>query len=180
VRAVDEGTVTLESGTVLEGRELAAGLRRAEAHALVVVVASAGPEVAEESARRWSAGLPDAAYFLDRLAAGVAERLVACAASGLCRELALRREYLLPRQSPGCGDWDLSDQQRLAETLGDGGGPVTVLESGALSPQHSVLTVFGITRRAGRSARPLAACSRCDLEPCAFRRMPFQCRESPQ
>jgi len=178
VRAVDAGTVTLESGAVLTGATLAAGLLSAAAHALAVVVASAGPEVTEEAARRWEAGCPDEGYFLERLAAGIAEGLLVRAASDLCRELVPGREYLLPHQSPGCGGWGLADQQRLMELMGDGCGPVALLASGALRPQHSVLAVFGITRRAGTAARPLSACRRCDLEPCAFRRIPFQCRES--
>jgi hypothetical protein len=170
--------VKLESGIVLQGRTLAAGLYGAEAHAVAVVVASAGHEVAAESARRWEAGLPDEAFFLDRLAAGLAEPLMARAATDLCRGLAPRGEHLLPHRSPGCDDWNLADQHRLMEILGDAAGPVTLLESGALRPQHSVLALFGITHRAAATANPVAACGRCDLEPCAFRRMPFQCDAS--
>jgi len=178
VTATDAATVKLESGLVLHGRTLAAGLSGAEAHAVAVVVASAGQEVAAEAARLWAAGCPDEAYFLDRLAAGLAEVLLARAASDLCRELTPQGEHLLPHHSPGCGDWDLADQHCLMEILGDAAGPATLLESGALRPQHSVLALFGITRRASGTASPVSACRRCDLEPCAFRRMPFQCDAS--
>jgi hypothetical protein len=174
VRDIEAGTVTLESGAVLSGARLATSLHDGDAYALAVVVASAGPEVAAEAARRWDAGHPDEAYFLDRLAAGVAEGLLARAASDLCRELAPRREHLLPHHSPGCGDWGLDDQPRLVEVLGEGCGPVMLLASGALTPQHSVLAAFGITRRTVAAASPVAACRRCDLDPCVFRRIPFQ------
>ena len=180
LRAIEAGTVTLVSGAVLSGERLAASLRDGGARALAVVVASAGPEVANEAARRWDAGHPDEAYFLDRLAAGVAEGLLARAASDLCRELAPRREHLLPHHSPGCGDWDLDDQARLIDVLGDACGPVTLLASGALRPQHSVLAAFGITPRAVATASPVAACRRCDLDPCVFRRIPFQPSEPRQ
>jgi len=180
VRGIAAGTVTLESGAVLSGARLAASLRDSDAHALAVVVASAGPEVAAEAARRWDTGHPDEAYFLDRLAAGVAEGLLTRAASDLCRDLASRREHLLPHHSPGCGDWVLDDQQRLVEVLGEGCGPVTLLAAGALKPQHSVLAAFGITRRAVATASPVAACRRCDLDPCVFRRIPFQPSEPCQ
>lgn len=180
LRDIDAASVTLETGAVLTGERLAADLRSVEAHALAVVAASAGTEVAVEAARRWEAGCPDDAYFLDRLAAGVAERLLACAASDLCRELAPHREHLLPHRSPGCDGWDLADQQRLMQVLGERCGPVALLESGALRPQHSVLAVFGITRRAGAAANPASACRRCVLEPCDFRRVAAQSRECRQ
>jgi hypothetical protein len=178
VRAIGAETVELESGPALQGRTLAAGLHGADAHAVAIVVASAGHEVAAESARRWEAGFPDEAFFLDRLAAGLAEALLARAASDLCRGLAPQGEHLLPHQSPGCGDWDLAEQHRLMEILRDASGPVTLLESGALRPQHSLLALFGITRRAAATANPVSACRRCDLAPCAYRRMPFQCDTS--
>jgi len=178
VRTTDASTVTLDSGLRLRGRTLAAAFRGAEAHAVAIVVGSAGHEVAAESARRWGAGLPDEAYFLDRLAACVAEGLLARAASDLCRELTPNGEHVLPHHSPGCGDWNLAGQHCLMEIMGEAAGPVALLESGALHPQHSVLALFGITRRASGTASPVSACGRCDLEPCAFRRIPFQCDAS--
>ena len=174
LRAIEGKRVTLDTGLVLTDATLAAVLRDAGAHALAIVVASAGREVAGESAIRWAAGWPDEAYFLDRLAAGVAEDLLARATTGLCRELAPRHEQLLPHQSPGCGDWDLADQHRLMQVLGADRGPVTLLASGALEPQHSVLAAFGIAGRPAAATRPASACRRCDLDPCAFRRRPFQ------
>ena len=183
LRAIEHDAVRLDPGTVLTSEALAAGLRAGGAHAVVVVAASAGPEVAEEAARRWAADRPDEAYFLDRLAAAVAERLLPRAASGLRDDLARCGERLLPHQSPGCGRLDLADQRCLMALLAGEGhrsrpascGPVTLLESGALSPQHSVLAVFGVTRRSTVETTDAPACRSCDLEPCEFRRAPFKC-----
>lgn len=173
VRAIAADAVLLESGTLLRGETFAARLRAGEAHALVAVVASAGPEVADEAARLWAAGRPDAGYFLDRLGAAVAERLLVRVASGLCRDLVPQRERLLPRHSPGCGDWDLADQLRVIDLLGEC-GPVTMLASGVLKPQHSVLAAFGITRHARVAAIDAASCCSCELDPCSFRRVSFK------
>lgn len=173
VRAVAANAVLLESGTVLTGETFAAQLRAGRAHALVAVAASAGPEVADEAARLWAADRPDAGYFLDRLAAAIAERLLLRTASGLRRELVPRRERLLPRHSPGCGHWHLADQRRLLDLLGDC-GPVTMLPSGALRPQHSVLAAFGVTRQTRVAATDAASCRSCELDPCGFRRVPFK------
>ncbi len=91
-----------------------------EAHALVVLAATAGTEVAEEISRHWTEGRPDEAFFLDRLAVAVTEHLIHWSSAFLCRAGAPVQETLLPHLSPGCGDWDLSDQHRLAGVLEDG------------------------------------------------------------
>jgi hypothetical protein len=51
-------------------------------------------------------------------------------------------------------------------------GPLELLSSGALRPQHSVLAALGVTRRAASSSAA-DLCRSCDLDPCAFRRAPF-------
>jgi hypothetical protein len=186
LRAIGPGEVQLQSGPPLRSEALAARLRAGSAHALMVAVASAGPEVADEARRLWGAGRLDEAYFLDRLAAAIAEGLLVHVSSAACRSLVPRRERLLPHLSPGCGDWDLADQRRLMQLLAargdpprpatrDACGPVTLLASGALSPQHSVLAAFGVTYHAGAAVSVAAAtCRSCKREPCDFRRVPFQ------
>jgi len=183
VREVGPASVTLATGDVLTSVDLADRLRAGEAHALVALAASAGLEVANEAARLWAAGRPDEAYFLDRLAAAITEGLVSQASVRLCRTYAPRHERLLPHLSPGCSDWDLADQQRLMRLLtgqvqrpgaaaaAESCGPVTVLASGALHPQHSLLAALGVTRRAVVATRE-SSCRRCDLDPCGFRRVP--------
>jgi hypothetical protein len=183
-------TVTLETGEVLSGAALADRLRTGEAHAIVALAASAGPEVAAEAARLWATERPDEAFFLDRLAVAATERLVFWAAAALCRESASAGETLLPHLSPGCGHWDLAEQHRLMWLLtgrasGNGApdeeaslGPVRLLPSGALDPQHSVLAVFGVTRRV-LAPTPEDLCRSCDLDPCAFRRAPFTASALP-
>jgi hypothetical protein len=186
LRAIGPVEVLLQSGPTLRSKALAARLRAGHAHALMLVAASAGPEVADEARRLWGAGRLDEAYFLDRLAAAITEGLLVHASSAACRSLVLRREQLLPHLSPGCGDWDLADQRRLMQLLAgcgdpsrpparDACGPVTLLASGALSPQHSVLAAFGVTHQARAAVSVAAAtCRGCEREPCDFRRVPLQ------
>jgi hypothetical protein len=185
VAARDGSTVALEGGIRLTGAALSGRLAAGEAHALIALAASAGPAVAEEAKRLWAHERPDEAYFLDRFGAAVTERLVFWAAGALCRRAESARETLLAHLSPGCGHWDLSDQHRVMELLGgqpvDAGGesagtvrlgPVGLLPSGALHPQHSVLAVLGVTRRVV-SSTPEDLCRACDLDRCGFRRAPF-------
>jgi hypothetical protein len=181
LREVGDQSATLATGDVLESAVLAERLRVGEAHAVVVLAASAGPEVAREARRLWAEGRPDEGYFLDRLAATVAERLVFHATAAICPWSGDRREWPLPHLSPGCGHWDLTGQHGLMRLLlglrpGEGAcgvpcGPVALLESGMLEPQHSLLAAFGVTHRA-YVATAEAACRSCDLDPCDQRRVP--------
>jgi len=178
VHEIGPGDVRLESCDVLTSEELAGRLRSREAHALVVVAVTAGPEVADEAARLWADGRPDAAFFLDRFAAVIAEQLIQVASADWCRDLAPRHERLLPHLSPGCGQWDIGDQQHLMGLLSnvpDGScGPVSLLASGALRPQHSVLAAFGVSHGVHAAVAADSSCRGCDLDPCGYRRARFR------
>jgi hypothetical protein len=189
LRAVGPQSVTLETGEVIEGAALAERLVAGEAHALVAIAVSAGREAADEAARLWADDRPDESYFLDRFAAAVTEQLVWHASAALCGDATAADEALLPHLSPGCGRWEISAQHQLMALLlggsmpGDraadaaghdpGGcmtiGPLTLLETGALRPQHSLLAALGVTRRAIVST-PESSCRSCDLAHCRYRR----------
>jgi len=189
LREIGDESVILETGDHIGGAALADRLREGDAHGLVVLAASAGPEVATEAARLWADDRPDESYFLDRFAVAVAEQLVWQASAALCSDALSTGEGLLPHLSPGCGRWDIAAQHQLmalltgatasedraavtaagvaraASTL----GPLTLLDSGALEPQHSLLAALGVTRRA-IVATPESACRSCDMARCRYRR----------
>jgi hypothetical protein len=187
------GSVTLETGEVINGAALAERLRDGEAHALVVLAVSAGAEAAGEAARLWADDRPDESYFLDRFAAAITEQLVWQASAALCGDATAAGEGLLPHLSPGCGRWEISAQHELMSLLcaeaeprsaaarpadGDPGqpvlklGPMTLLASGALKPQHSLLAALGVASRAIVTT-PESSCRSCDLTRCRFRRAPY-------
>jgi hypothetical protein len=160
---------------------LARRLREGDAHGLIVMAASAGTEVSNEVARLWSIEHPDEAFFLDRFAVAITERLLFWASATLCRESEQVKETLLPHLSPGCGHWDFEDQHKVMafltgteqqESPGTFLGPLQLLSSGALHPQHSVLAAMGVTHLKFVYA-PELLCRSCDLNPCEFRRAPF-------
>lgn len=171
----------LANGSELRSPELAEGLRATRGHAVVVLAVSAGREVAAEVGRLWAAERPDEAYFLDRFAAAVAEALVRWASGAVCREASGSGETLLPPQAPGCGRFEIGDQQRLMHLLealaaADGRlalGPLELLSTGALDPSHSLLAALGVTRQGPALPTPDDLCRACDLDTCAYRRAPF-------
>jgi hypothetical protein len=174
VASLDAASVTLADGARFADPGLLERLHGGDAHALVALAVTAGPEVAAQAQRLWSEEKPDEAYFLDRFAAAVTERLVFRAAGEICRAGERQGETLLPHLSPGCGRWDLADQHRLMGLLAPAPalGPIELLPTGALRPPHSLLAAFGVTRRPVR-ALPEDLCRSCALDPCAFRRAPF-------
>ena len=199
LRDVGSQFVTLETGEVIDGGALAERLREGEAHGLVALAVSAGREAADEAARLWADDRPDESWFLDRFAAAVAEQLVWRASAALCGDATAAGEGLLPHLSPGCGRWDISGQHALmalllgvpsrearASTPATEGetsrgvtlGPMTLLETGALRPQHSLLAALGVTRRA-IVATPESSCRSCDLARCRFRRARYAGDSAP-
>ena len=188
VAKIDGDAIVLEDGVRVSGERLAARLARNDAHALVAVAVSAGREVTDEAARLWGADRPDESYFLDRFATAVVETLLWRASAILCGEAIDSGEWLVPHLSPGCGGWEIDAQRQLFELvggidaapaadLGEPGatvaalGPVELLDTGSLRPQHSVLAALGVTRRA-IVATPEGACRTCDRPGCRYRRVP--------
>lgn len=172
--------VRLTDGTELRSPDLAASLRATRGHAVVALAVSAGREVAAEVSRLWAKDHPDEAFFLDRFATAVAEALVLWASGALCRAASSAGETLLPPLSPGCGRFEIGDQQRLMRLLGGAPagderlalGPIELLPTGALDPPHSLLAALGVTRQPLAPVTPQDLCRSCQLEPCAFRRAP--------
>ncbi|MFN8574972.1 MAG: hypothetical protein U0132_23170 [Gemmatimonadaceae bacterium] len=177
LRQVEPNAVTLETGAIFHGVDFARRVREGEAHAVMAVALTAGRAVEEESRRHWAEGRPDEGYFLDRLGAAVAEELLRWASVWACRDAESLGETVLFHLSPGCGGWPFEEQPTLMGMLTGGAtslGRVTMLESGGLTPGHSLLAVLALTRKpvAPESARD--ACRSCDLLRCTFRRAPFR------
>lgn len=172
---LQEASVSLASGERFESLALAARLRNGDAHALLAVAVTAGPEADAEAQRLWQEEKPDESFFLSRFAAAVVERLVFHAMMWFCRSVEPKGETVLPHLSPGCGGWRFDDQLTMMRFLADGTmtlGPLVMMESGMISPQSSLLAAFGVTRQRV-APTPADACRACDLTPCGFRRAPF-------
>jgi len=175
VHEVSDSTILLEDDVQLSSLVLAQRLKAGESQALMILAATAGHEVSKEVTKHWKEGRPDEGFFLDRFAVGVTERLLFWTAATICRESEEAHETLMPHLSPGCGNWDLTDQNKLMNFLaGETNtiGPIRMFESGGLDPAHSVLAAMGVTNRRFANT-PEYLCRTCDLDPCEFRRAPF-------
>ena len=167
------------AGCAFACARLAATLRKADAHAAVLVAVSAGPELEAEARRRWAQELPDEYFFLESLGSAVVEHLVVRAGARLCEEADGLGFGILPHYSPGYTGWDIADQPRLLSLIRDGRaaplpGALEVLPSGMLRPKKALLALFGVTRHADRLRRitELSPCQNCTYPNCRYRRAP--------
>ena len=152
--------------------------------AYTVTAITAGREVDAEVERLWNAGRVDEAYFLDRYAAAVVEKLAS---------------DLGPYQSPGTGKLPFDEQWKLFSYIAPLNPEIEMLPSGMLKPKNSLLAIVGapplplgeVARRAGEGSSRVALsnphpalraalsqrergctpCTRCDLAGCSFRRV---------
>jgi len=115
-----------------------------------VAAVTAGGEVDTEVKSRWDAGRVDEAYFLDRYAAGVVEKLAS---------------QLGSYRSPGTAGMPLEEQWTLFSYLAPLKPTIEILPSGMLRPKHSQLALVSFEFPVGGNP-----CTRCDLAGCTFRR----------
>lgn len=156
-------------------------LKKTGAHTAFVAVVSAGRECEEEAHRLWKDDRPDEYFFLECYGSAVVERLTALAANRMCQWADAKGMVVLPHYSPGYSGWNIADQGGLFDTIMGNRqmelpGPLSVLDSGMLSPRKSLITVFGVTRHVDRvgGGERLIPCVRCSLRSCDYRRAPYQ------
>jgi len=154
-------------------------LHTAEAHGVILAAVSAGPEVEREAQRLWLEEKPDEYFFLETFGSAVVEQLTTMAGARLCAWAEDRGMAVLPHYSPGYAGWDIGEQPRLLELMGQARalpGGIDALESGALRPKKSLLAVFGVTRHTAGLDRltELVPCHNCTFDSCGFRRAPYR------
>lgn len=162
-------------------KELHDRVAEAQAHAVMLVAASAGAECEAKAQELWQENKPDEYFFLEIFGSAVVEQLITSAGARLCAWAEGRGMAVLPHYSPGYSGWDISDQVPLWSLLrlhrnGDLPGPLRVLDTGMLQPKKSLLAVFGLTRHPDRMLRlaRLVPCETCSFSPCQFRRSPYR------
>jgi hypothetical protein len=125
-----------------------------------VTAITAGHHVDIEVDRLWNAGRIDEAYFLDRYAAALVEKLA---------------NDLGPYQSPGTGKLRFDEQWRLFSYIAPLNPEIEILPSGMLKPKNSLLALSNphpaLRADLSRRERLWNPCTRCALADCSFRRV---------
>lgn len=83
-----------------------------------------------------------------------------------------RAGSLTPLYGPGYGDWPIQDQ--IAVTLAAGGPDIGLIstETCYLTPQKSLVGIFGWKAPGGEGRLPASGCSLCTMVDCAYRVRP--------
>jgi hypothetical protein len=178
--AFDDAAAVVE-GIRFSSPALVRTLNRSEAHAVVLVGVTAGPELEMRAQELWNEEKPDEYFFLEVFGSAVVEQLVTTVGAQLCAWADPQKMAVLPHYSPGYPEWDVADQSRLLALLaGRWSAPdaerIESFESGMLRPKKSLLAAFGLTRRldlAG-SVAELVPCQSCTYSPCDYRRAAYR------
>jgi hypothetical protein len=177
-RALENGGLALD-GTRFTPSRLEERMRRADAHAAVLLAVSAGPQLEAEAQRLWHDERPDEYFFLEIFGSAVVEHLVTAAGARLCAWAESNGMAVLAHDSPGYAGWDVAEQPALLALLRashDLPGSLTALDSGALAPKKSQLALFGLTKHVDRVQQlaTLVPCHGCALAGCQYRRRPYR------
>jgi len=174
-----DGRVCID-GVWFESERLYATLAQAEANSVVLVAASAGPELEQAAQQLWLEEKPDEYFFLEVYGSAVVEHLITMKGAELCAWADSCGQAILPHYSPGYPEWEIEQQAALLGLIceGDKGrlpGDLEVLDSGMLRPKKSLLAVFGVTSHRNRVARltDLSPCESCSYLACQYRRAEY-------
>lgn len=178
--AFDDAAAVVE-GIRFSSPALVRTLNRSEAHAVVLVGVTAGPELEMRAQELWNEEKPDEYFFLEVFGSAVVEQLVTTVGAQLCAWADPQKMAVLPHYNPGYPEWDVADQSRLLALLAGrwsapDAGRIESFESGMLRPKKSLLATFGLTRRldlAGSLAE-LVPCQSCTYSPCDYRRAAYR------
>ena len=130
---------------------LARGLDRVGAHVMIVVAVSAGSAANQRIDELSKSDRSDEAMFLNAYALATVEHVRSQAGLHLRTLFGKQGLTVLPHYSPGYEGWGSADSAGLYRVLRHDStstcSPLKLLPSGVLSPRHSTLAAFGVTRR---------------------------------
>lgn len=164
-----------EEGCVLDGiavksRDLAAHLRDCRRALLFAATLGSGVDL---RIMRWSAVKMSYTVLLQAAAASLIEAYCDDVCRALTERYAAEECFLLPRYSPGYGDFSLAYQKPLLEHMNAYKyAGITVSGGGQMTPMKTVSAVIGIAHekpKGGEKACAGGKCARCPHTTCAFR-----------
>ena len=137
---------------------------------VAVAVCTIGEALEQRVSVLWEARELALASMLDSVGSGAVESLAEYVNDLLCAQ-GLPALRVTNRVSPGYGDWDVAEQQRLFQLCATDAIGVTLNAACMMTPGKSISLMVG----AGPQARVdhyFSQCARCWMRDCAYRRTP--------
>ncbi len=172
---IDNDKIHLKHGleqVVLHSEQLPKILRHAEA--VVILLASAGDPVTQESKRLMAEGKTGQALAMDAIGSAMVVECMKALTDQVAAEAQQRGYGTTLRVGPGYTGWHFGDQAILFRFFeGCRQLPVTMSDGIMMRPQKSLLGMVGLNPGA-RNAPEIEPCRLCDLKNCAMRKAPFR------
>lgn len=164
----------LAAAGFLQGQDVPAHLSGCDGALLLAVTLGAG---VDRQIRLSGIGDIAAGVAADALASALAEQMADAAEGQLRQWAAEQRLFLTGRFSPGYGDWPISLQPLLAETLDTARQiGLYVTDTYLMTPRKSVTALLGVSDHPVRGQ--LAGCGHCVLRArCNYRKRGITCAE---
>ncbi len=157
---------------VLHSEQLPKILRHADS--VVILLASAGNLVTQESKRLMEDGKLGQALAMDAVGSAMVVEAMKALTDQVSAEAQQRGYGTTLRVGPGYTGWHFGDQAilfRFFEGFTD--LPVTMSDGIMMRPQKSLLGMVGLNPGA-KNAPEIEPCRLCDLKSCAMRKAPFR------
>ena len=137
----------------------------------MLMAATAGDKVDDETKDLWSADFPDRAFFLETYASCVTESLVEFAVDQIKYWADQKQENVLSRYSPGYPGWELKEQNilmKIIESISE--IPISISETSLLQPFKSQLSLVGIYQGEQKEKSIKIECMQCTFNNCTCRK----------
>lgn len=157
---------------VLHSEQLPKILRHAES--VVMLLASAGDKITEESRRLMAEGKQGQALAVDAVGSAMVVEAMKALTDQISAEAQQRGYGTTLRVGPGYTGWHFGDQAILFRFFeGREGLPITMSDGIMMRPQKSLLGMVGLNP-GGKKAPEIEPCRLCDLQNCMMRKAAFR------
>ena len=164
------GPDTLEAADV-ELTIPAIGARWGVVEHVAVAVCTIGDALERRVAELWEVRELPLASMLDSVGSGAVESLAEYVNDVLCQQGLAAGLKVTNRISPGYGDWDVAEQERLFRLCAGTAAGITLNAACVMTPGKSISLVAG-AGAAARTDHYFSQCARCWMRDCSYRRAP--------
>lgn len=172
IERIDEDTIQLTAERRIVNRRLSAILRGSTA--LEICLATVGSRVSAEVGRLVAAGEMLEALALDAAASAATSSCMSQVRARVCGSAQERNWGATLAYGPGYAGWRTEDTVAMFSFVAGEAVPVSLNDQLMMTPQKSLLNVIGIGPARRGTPREVVPCRLCDLERCAFRRIPHR------
>ena len=141
----------------------------AQAEQVVFMAATVGEGVEKAGSGAFKRGEYSLGLLIDAAATAAVEQAADELEKLLASEFRSQGLVLTTRFSPGYGDWDLSEQGKVALLAQAGAIGITLTDSLMLEPRKSITAIIGLCRE-DKAPKTLKGCQNCRKLDCEMRR----------